>query len=166
MLMLLCICLHCLSTVCPWICGVHIDISREICSTFVSFDVRTVINIKFLGEIHAPEKKIGTERRRREINVSIAWFYAACIANRSAFIFQKRQIWAWCSHVRSPWRRETSHCEHDFATWQPHVEHIRVWTCERMKNVTGVRGWGWFPSFISFQFIDSSRACEKFTSNL
>lgn len=36
------------------ICAVHIDI--KIRSTFISFDVRTVINIKFLGEIHTPEK--------------------------------------------------------------------------------------------------------------
>lgn len=73
MLMLLCICLHCLSTVCPWyvLCT---SISRYVQRSY-HCDVRTVINIKFLGETHTHEEvKIGKEN-----NVSIAWFYAAFI---------------------------------------------------------------------------------------
>lgn len=61
-------------TVCPWyvLCT---SISRYVQRSY-HCDVRTVINIKFLGETHTHEEvKIGKEN-----NVSIAWwFYAAFI---------------------------------------------------------------------------------------
>lgn len=133
-LMLLCICLHCFSTVCM-ICTRYTSISR--CSTFISFDVRIVINIKFFKwDTFSTQKTGGREKRGWEVNiVSIAWwFYAACfVKHHTLYVSLFEAMWQ-CK--RSP-RRETSHCERDFATWQPHVESSIFETIYmKMKNIT------------------------------